>query len=287
MSDILSSSFLTFLFYITNYVLSSISLSHLFFDIKVDISLNYHYNYNKRGTEVQHYGRNEHYAKKQYLMNISNHLCSLIKQAENYYRSNRFGSLKKVEGILCGLLNLLNGWNLIPIDDDDEKMSIFCQINQMDQDQHIALEIIYDNALSKLNSSLSRFPNHWTDMSYHALIVSNEKLPDSVGALPNKSWFSYKSNVWTASKVQSILQNNFAVDFIGNISDYLDEAVRLISKPFKSHVPLLPSLPLHGASFLPRTRVAELKVLKKHLYINPLFFCGDQQVLVRPNWLFS
>lgn len=215
--------------------------------------------------------------KKQYIVNISNHLNSIIKQAENYYRSNRFSSLKKAEGILCGLLNRLNGWNLVPVDDNDQKMSIFSQINQVDLHQHIALEIIHDNALNKLNSSLSRFPNHWSGMSYHALIVSNEKMPDNIKSFPNNSWFSYKSNVWTVSRVLSIIQNNSNVDFIGNISDYLDESVRFIAKPFKNNVPLLPSLPLHGASFLHGTRDVELKALKKLLThkSSPLFLWGS------------
>lgn len=215
--------------------------------------------------------------RNQYLKNISRHLNAIVNQANSCYKSNCFAALRKTEGIICGLLNQLNDWNLVPAEFNDQNMNIIGQIDiqQVDISRHIALEIIYDNPYNKLKASLSRFPNHWPDMHLHVLILSNEKLPDSLKSVCNKPWFSYTSNIWTVSRVLSVLKNDFPIDFVNGISDYLDKSERLIARPLKDNIPLLPPIPLHGVSFLPGTRDKEIQAMNSLLMHDaPLFLWG-------------
>lgn len=210
--------------------------------------------------------------KLKYIERIWIQLNNIAKHEKEAYYTNYLGGEKTLDYMLCEVLNRLNHWHLVPACEDQKIPDNVAHIRWVDNSQRIVLEIIYKNALGTIQRTLSHFPNHWPDMNYHAMIVSGESMPSSVDHLTDTSWFSFKDNIWTFSRILNILTLDRDLTFVMSLSNYLDESRQHIQNPINKNVPLLPPLPVHAAAFSPALREGELAVLEQQLKNTSLLF---------------
>lgn len=159
-----------------------------------------------------------------YINEIDQQLGRLVSWVEIANRNNRSDVSLISENILCGLLNLMYGWNLTNANTPTHPN--FPGVDLVDDKACVAVQITAQNTLDKVKGMLEKFFQHKLDERFSRLILMEITNQEPTQSMRDKKegCFYGKRDIWNIPRLVRELQNE-DIDKLKEITEYLDQEI--------------------------------------------------------------
>lgn len=202
---------------------------------------------------------------------ITDQLARLVSNVEIAVKSNRSDINIIAEDIVCGLLNLIYGWQL----KNANAVKQNCPgVDLVDGDNCIAVQVTSTNSKEKVDHTWEEFDNDEMRKAYDDLIIvviTDDNPTKGMKKVQHLPWFSGEKDIWNIPYLMRRIENIQDVAKLQQIAAYMDDQLGSLEKTKYS----LPFVPKASAAFIEGSRDRELEELKARLSPEePLYLCG-------------
>ena len=142
-----------------------------------------------------------HPGRAYYIREIEQQLGRLVSWVEIATRCGHMDLPTIAEDIICGLLNLMYGWNLINANTPEQPN--FPGIDLKNEEQCIAVQVTAKNDLNKVKDMLTKFTQNNLDERFRTLILVEITNQEPTPGMKDKkeSCFYGKRDIWNIPRL--------------------------------------------------------------------------------------
>lgn len=175
---------------------------------------------------------------------ISTMLATLTANVKLNSKSNRNDLAVISEHTICGLLNLLYGWNLRNA--NTSKHANFPSVDLVDPEAGIAVQVTVDNSVKKVDHTLEKFREHKLNRQFTRLIIMVITTDDPTPTMKNREdgCFYGERDIWNVSRLLKDVENEKYVEKLQKIAEYLSRELgygEYAAEKEKESIPVQPA----------------------------------------------
>lgn len=163
--------------------------------------------------------------RTEYMNRISYQLSVLAARVKTNSQNGRTDINVDSEMTICGLINLVMGWELENLND---RKANFPGIDLADWRNRIAVQVTATATGRKVNHSLDKFLENGFDSSFDRLItviITTDKLPSAAARKHEDFSFNPATDIWNINTLTGLVKNVNDAKELEEIANYLEKEI--------------------------------------------------------------